>query len=187
VLAVVVAFDLGSTPSGSPDDERSGSASPTATPSRPLRATVASFDPDDRSGGPPEENPDQAALAVDGDPATAWTTETYEDGPALAPYKRGVGLLLDLGREVEVGSVDVTLGGVHDLALFAAPDASAVPTDVVGLARVDREVGVEGRVRLAPDTAAEPLTTRWLVVWLTALPVSGSGYRGQVGEVVVRS
>lgn len=187
VLAVVVAFDLGSTPSGSPDDPPSGTASATATPSRPLRATVTSFDPDDRSGGPPEENPDQAALAVDGDPATAWTTETYDDGPPLAPYKRGVGLLLDLGREVEVGSVDVTLDGVHDLALFAAPGASVAPTDVVGLTRVDREAGVEGRVRLAPDAAAQPLTTRWLVVWLTALPVSGSGYRGQVDEVVVRS
>ena len=187
VLAVVVAFDLGSSPGTAPDDEPSAGATSTgAAPSRPLAATVTSFDPDDQSGGPPEENPDLVPLASDGDPATAWTTETYTDGPPLAPYKRGLGLLLDLGREVEVGSVDLTLvGGLHDLTLFAAPAGSgAPPTDVVEMARAARETGVQGRVRMAPT---EPVTTRWLVVWLTALPVSGSGYQGQVGEVVVRS
>ena len=123
-------------------------------------------------------------LVTDGDPATVWTTETYEGGPPLAPYKRGLGLLLDLGSSTSVGSVDVSLaGGVHDLTLFAAPDDGAAPTDVTGLTRVAREVGVQGRVRLQ----ATDLETRWLVVWLTALPVSGSGYQGQVGEVVVRS
>ncbi len=190
VLAVVVAFDLGSTPSTAPGGQPSaGAGSPSATASRVLPVTAASFDPDDQSGGPPEENPDAVGLVTDGNPSTEWTTETYEDGPPLAPYKRGLGLLLDLGREVEVGSVDVTVAGVHDLTLFAAPAGSAAaPTDVTGMTRVAREAGVQGRVRLAPATAAaEPLTTRWLVVWLTALPVSGSGYQGQVGEVVVRS
>ena len=97
-----------------------------------------------------------------------------------------MGLLLDLGRQVEVGSVDVTLAGVHDLALFAAAEGDAAPTDVAGLTRVARESGVQGRVRMSA-TSAESVTTRWLVVWLTALPVSGSGYQGQVSEVVVRS
>ena len=187
VLAVVVAFDLGSSPGTAPEDEPSaGATSASPTPSRPVQTTVTSFDPDDQSGGPPEENPDLVALATDGDPATAWTTETYTDGPALAPYKRGLGLLLDLGREVEVGSVDLTMvGGLHDLTLFAAPSGSAAaPTDVAGMSRVARETGVQGRVQMAPG---EPVTARWLVVWLTALPVSGSGYQGQVGEVVVRS
>jgi serine/threonine protein kinase len=191
VLAVVVAFDLGSTPSGTPDDEPSSATSSDAAASRPVPVTVTSFDPDDQSGGPPQENPDLVPLATDGDPTTAWTTETYNGGPPLAPYKRGVGLLLDLGRPTPVSSVDITLIGVHDLTLFAAPAGSNAPTDVVGLTRVAREVGVQGRVRMASGPsaggAAAPLTTRWLVVWLTALPVSGSGFKGEVGEVVVRS
>jgi serine/threonine protein kinase len=186
VLAVVVAFDLGSTPLGGPHDDPSASdsSSPSATPSRPVPLTVTSFDPDDQSGGPPEENPDLVPLVTDGDPTTAWTTETYDSGPPLAPYKRGVGLLLDLGKPTSVSSVDVTLvGGAHDLTLFAAPKGGTAPTDVVGLTRVAREVGVQGRVRIQPQA----VTTRWLVLWLTALPPSGSGYQGQVGEVVVRS
>ena len=203
VLAVVVAFDLGSTPSGAPEDGPStGAPSATATPTRPVQVAVTSFDPDDQSGGPPEENPELVPLVTDGDPATLWETETYEDGPPLAPYKRGVGLLLDLGRETTVATVDVTLAGVHDLTLFATPPGStAPPTDVAGLTRLAREVGVQERVRLglAPAGAATGggtadgtgdgtgPSTRWLVVWLTALPVSGTGFQGQVGEVVVRS
>ncbi|CAA9345632.1 MAG: hypothetical protein AVDCRST_MAG36-1625 [uncultured Nocardioidaceae bacterium] len=192
VLAVVVAFDIGTTPADAPEDEPSaGATSASPTPARPVPVTVTSFDPDDQSGGPPEENPDLVPLVTDGDPATAWTTETYEGGPPLAPYKRGLGLLLDLRRPTEVASVDMTLvGGAHDLTLFATPDgAGAAPTDVVGLTRVAREVGVQGRVRSVPAAtgAAGPVTTRWLVVWLTALPVSGTGFQGQVGEVVVRS
>ena len=37
---------------------------------------------------------------------------------------------------------------------------------------------------LAPD---EPVTTRFVLVWLTELPAVDGGYRGQVAEIVVRS
>ena len=36
-------------------------------------------------------------------------------------------------------------------------------------------------------TADEPVTTRYLVVWLTALPDIGDGFRGKVAEIDVRS
>ena len=37
---------------------------------------------------------------------------------------------------------------------------------------------------LTPD---RPVTTRFLLVWLTELPQVAGGYRGRVAEVVVRS
>ena len=46
------------------------------------------FDPE---GDPPEENPDEAPNAIDGDPATSWTTSTYRGNPALGGLKPGVG------------------------------------------------------------------------------------------------
>ena len=69
---------------------------------------MADFDP---FGDPPEENADQAPLAVDGKPDTAWTTSTYQQNFGPTGLKDGVGLLLDLGKPQEVGSVDVTLVG----------------------------------------------------------------------------
>ena len=35
--------------------------------------------------------------------------------------------------------------------------------------------------------ADQPVTTQFLLVWLTELPADDGGYRGQVAEVVVRS
>ena len=62
---------------------------------------VTDFDPE---GDPPEENPDLAPLAVDGKPATAWQTSTVLPEPPAA-LKSGVGLLVDLGKPTQVGSV----------------------------------------------------------------------------------
>ena len=45
-------------------------------------------------------------------------------------------------------------------------------------------VRASGEVDLAGE---EPVRTRYLVVWLTALPPAGGGYQGAVAELVVRS
>ena len=187
VLAVVVALALSADPGAEPEV-----ADPTpsaATPPEPsvvlTPSAVDDFDPDQQGGGAPEEHPEQVELAVDGDPATAWETVTYEVGPPLAPYKDGVGLLLDLGREADIGRVAVTLlGGAHDLQLLAAPPESGVPSSTEGLTVAAARDGASGRVTLTPRA---PVTTRYLVVWLTALPLASDGYRGRVAEVVVRS
>ena len=61
----------------------SPSKRPIESPSELPVAAAQDFDPDDEGGG---ENPDQAPLAIDGDPKTAWETKTYFDGPVLVPY-----------------------------------------------------------------------------------------------------
>jgi len=195
VLALVVALNLSPGPESAPPEPDStptpradggggGGGGATAGVVIAPRA-VDDFDPDQQDGGTPEEHPELVGLAVDGDPSTAWETFTYEVGPRLAPYKDGVGLLLDLGREAEVEQVAVTLlGGPHDLQLLAAPPESGVPSGIEGLEVADSRLGASGRVSLSP---ASPVTTRYLVVWLTALPLSSDGYRGRVAEVVVRS
>ena len=146
-------------------------------------AAFDDFDPD--GGEVPEENSDLVPLAFDGKPATAWETYTYFDGPALAPYRSGVGLLVDLGEEAEVGQVEVTLvGGPYDLELLAAPEGAARPTTTEGLETVEARSGVSGEIALR---GAEAVQTRYVVVWLTALPRATDGYQGAVAEVVVRS
>jgi hypothetical protein len=163
----------------------STSASPTA-PKVLIPAAVHDFDPEQVGGGTPEENPQEVPFATDGKPATAWTTVRYNDGPVLAPYKGGVGLLIDLGADKPVSDVTVTLvGSPYDLQLLAAPQGtSAAPTSVQGLTTVTTRKGVSGQVRLA---AAHAVTTRYLVVWLTALPPVPGGYQGGIAEVSVHS
>ena len=88
---------------------------PTATPSSqtpispaadPIAGVTATdFDP---QGTPPEENPELAPLAVDGDKTTAWRTLNYKQNFGPGGLKSGVGLILDLGARRSV-----TRGGRH--------------------------------------------------------------------------
>lgn len=61
-----------------------------------IRPTATAYDPPFGAAGGDGENDDDAGLAVDGDPDTAWSTERYDD-PDITVLKPGVGLILDLG------------------------------------------------------------------------------------------
>jgi hypothetical protein len=180
ITAVVVAFNLGR--DSAPEDETPASPSPDASsaPARPVQiASVTDFDP---QGDPPEENPESAPLAADGNPSTAWRTSTYYD--PLDLLKEGVGLLVDLGEPTEVSEVDVSfLGSPTSFDVLVADEGAPTPTSTDGLTRVGRRADAGATANVPLD---EPVTTRYVVVWLTALPAADGGFRGQVSEIVVR-
>ncbi|MFC4785899.1 protein kinase family protein [Nocardioides sp. MAHUQ-72] len=182
LLAVVVVFNLGRgrSPLGAKPEEDSPAPSPSASASpTPLTGVTASdFDP---QGDPPEENPDLAPLAVDGDPTTAWRTMTYNEDLGPGGLKTGVGLTLDLGSVHDVASVDLTLvGGTTGVSVYLTGKA---PTTVSGLtAAADADV-TRARQRVAID---EPVRARFVTIWLTSLPEVDGGFRGEVAEVTVR-
>lgn len=184
LVAMFIAFDLGregdEKPSGTPT---TAPAAPTATGSAVRVVSASDFDPE---GDPPEENPDQVALAIDGKPDTSWRSLTYRDDPRLGGLKSGVGLVLDLGTEQDVGSVEVKLGGAPtDLELFAT--APGVDDPPVELADARRLTGLTADSTTALLRVEPGQRTRFLVVWLTKLPPVTGGFRGEIAEVSVRS
>jgi hypothetical protein len=184
LLAVAVAFNVGrgKTPlGGEPESERSTKPSPSRTAAAGLTAytgiTAQDFDP---QGEDLQEFPELAALAVDGDPATAWRTQTYLQQLGPAGLKTGVGLTLDLGAGGEVGEVDLTLGGQPTGVSVYVTDTA--PRGVRGLTPVATATveGTEGEIVLD-----QPATGRYVTVWLTALPPVDGGFRSEVAEVAV--
>lgn len=187
-LTSVIAFAVGratneSTVSAPPTSPRSpASSDPTTTqvPERPLDVVaVTDFDPD----GDGTEQPELTDAAVDGDPRTSWETVDYFNNPDLGGLKRGVGLLLDLGSPQQVSEVEIRFGNTPtSFSVFAAPDArERAPTALEQLDRVyvERDAGQRAAVALA-----EPLTTRYVLVWLTSLPAeSESTYVGVIDEI----
>jgi hypothetical protein len=180
-----VAFDV-----GRGDDDKKPSTATTSAPSSPtvtgspLRVTSAQdFDPE---GDPPEENPDQVPLAFDGKPDTGWRTLTYKDDAHLGGLKSGVGILLDLGSEQEVGSVQVDLAGSPtSVELYAtAPGVDDAPAELADTRRVAAATADGTTAVLRAEPAVR---TRYLVVWLTSLPPVTDGFRGEIAEVTVRS
>jgi hypothetical protein len=149
------------------------------------------FDPE----GDGSENPEQAALALDGDLSTAWQTATYRNRPDFGGLKSGVGLLVDLGRPRTVRSVTVVLtvpGADVELRVGAAHAADVNGYQVVGrvtnAGRRPPHGEPAGTVTFTPGGAsgAAPVTGRYWLVWFTRLPRSGSGYADGIAEITFR-
>lgn len=135
-------------------------------------AEVTAFDPD----GDGDEHSEEARLAADGDPATTWGSEVYDD-PLTMLGKDGIGLVFDLGRALEVASVDVetTTPGMS----FEIRAADALPA-------TEEDAEVAGTVRSAgaSETVETGASGRYWVLWVTELP-DGAG-TVEIAEVVFR-
>ncbi|WP_344002839.1 protein kinase family protein [Nocardioides lentus] len=155
---------------------RSASPRDEATPPEPLPvAAVTDLDP---QGDPPEEYPELAPLAADGDPATAWNTNTYAQQFGPDGLKTGLGLVVDLGEFRDVAQVRVQVVGQTALAAYVA---DTEPTGVADLPRLAEGSG-DGEVTLTLDS---PDTGRFVVVWIDQLPAVSDGFRAEVAEITV--
>lgn len=77
-----------------------GREATTVDDAAPLAISVATpFDPEPDGDG--NEHDDEAAFAIDGDPATAWSTERY-NSRQLGGLKDGVGLVLSLQESARI-------------------------------------------------------------------------------------
>lgn len=183
VAAVLFAFNLGRNSDEAPGAADPSRSKPPTTGQVLTPVSVHDFDPY-QDGGDPVENPSQVPLATDGNPATAWLTSTYKDGPDITVYKPGVGLLIDLGAVHPVASVDLTLVGSPYTLQVLTSTAARAPADTQGLTVAGEASGIgrAAKIELNADTKA-----RYVVVWLTGLPQVAGGYRGGVAGLRLRS
>ncbi len=186
VVAMAVAFNRGredgNTPSGS-DPSPSNAAKAKAKGAALKLTDVRDFDP---FATPPAENPDSAPNAIDGDPATSWTTVTYRGNPALGGLKSGVGLMVDLGSEKQPRSVSVRFKGAPtSFEVYAAPGGvTQSPEKLDQLDKVAARADAAERATVTLDPAPK---TRFVLVWLTRLPAVAGGFRGEITDISVRS
>jgi serine/threonine-protein kinase len=132
---------------------------------------VASYDPD----GDDIEHDEELTAATDGDPATAWATETY-DAPDMD--KDGVGIVLELTDPPAVAGlrIETTTPG-FEFRVFESDSSDDFDYTADPLA----------------EDAAEPVTeveiggveAPYLLIWLTELPPVEGGHRAEIQEVEV--
>jgi cytoskeletal protein RodZ len=148
------------------------SASPVAVQAL-APASVAAFGP---GGG---DDPQGAAQAVSGDPATPWQTDWYTT-PFFGNLYSGTGLLLDMGHTVTITSVRLSLG-TPGAGLQLRAGSSPVLAD---LSQVASSSDAGGTVTLQLST---PVHARYLLVWFTKLPPDASGtYQASVYGIHVQ-
>ncbi|MFD9594268.1 protein kinase family protein [Kitasatospora sp. NPDC059973] len=140
---------------------------------------------DAQAFSPSGENKYSPAKAFDGDAGTSWVSSWYNDQLGPKPALRdGIGLLLDLGSPQAVSSVSAQFVGSTTAELripgpqAAGDPARAQPGDFTA-------VGKQSGTTL--DYALEkPVTTRYLLLWMTSLPKDTDGkYKAYVSEVKV--
>jgi hypothetical protein len=136
------------------------------------------FDPFGRDGS---EYPENVSKAYDGDPATYWQTSHYASAD-FGRLKQGVGIVIDLGKVQQVGKVAVSFGGDTSVELRAGGDTESEPQSFDGYTKVANGSGTT--VELQPD---ETLKSRYLLVWLTELPLTDGQFRGRVTDIKVTS
>ncbi|WP_329136049.1 protein kinase family protein [Streptomyces sp. NBC_00670] len=137
----------------------------------------------------------QAAADVgktyDDDPSSYWRTKSYTDGPRLAPYKPGVGIVYDLGSAKSVSAASIALlypGNHTTVHLYAAdslsPSASVSSMKEIGSATTsDKKVSLKGK---------KSVKTQYVLLWITDVPYasgdnySGSGYKQAITDVTFR-
>jgi hypothetical protein len=160
------------------------SASPSNTPATALRVTsAAAYGPN--SG----DNAGQASLAIDGSPATSWTTDSYQTSPRFGNLYDGTGLMLDMGHRVNVSSVTVTFGnmpGTHvriEVGNTGTGSGKAPPPAFTTLGRSGNAAGP------VTFTGHGGVSGQFILIWFTKLaPQSGASghYQADVFNVAVR-
>lgn len=122
------------------------------------------------------EHTEEAPLAADGNASTAWGTSTYSSS-LEAIGKSGVGLVFDLGDEAEVA--EVTVVGCTGCALELRASDETSTDDESGFEVFD---SAEDAPNKAIFTLDDPVTNRYWLVFITALP-GGDGGSAALSEV----
>ncbi|MFJ3306057.1 protein kinase family protein [Streptomyces sp. NPDC086549] len=137
------------------------------------------------------QHPNDVSKTYDGSTSTYWRTRTFTAGPELAPYKPGVGIVYDLGsvKELSTASIGLRYPGDHTtVQLYAADSLTPAPSSLGSMERI-------GKVTTTGNTAtvehAKTVKTRYVLVWLTAVPKSGpdpeayadTGFKQAITEV----
>ncbi|MFD6279185.1 serine/threonine protein kinase [Streptomyces sp. NPDC060209] len=148
-------------------------------PSKPVTITGAQdYDP---LGADGSEKPASIKNVYDGDTNSYWNTDGYYSAD-FGRLKEGVGVVLDLGKVQQVGNVEVSFLGSTSVELRSTEDSS-FPQLPGGFTKVANGSGT--KVSLKPD---KPVQARYLLVWLTKLPLSDDGnYRGKISDIKVTS
>ena len=165
----------------SPSPGRSTSTSPAAAAAvvlKPVSASVFALgSADDPSG---------AQYAIDGSASTFWHTDYYVSNPVFGGLDTGMGLILDMGKEVRLSQVMVQFGAI------------CCTHAEIEIGNSDSLAALKTFTELQSSTTAKAATTfditknttgRYVLIWITNLPPE-AGYSNQyqalIYNIVVR-
>jgi putative peptidoglycan lipid II flippase len=140
---------------------------------------VSVFSPD---GSP--DSPESAGAAIDGNPATAWSTDDYYDADPFPKFKPGVGLLLQLARPTAISAVTVDLNSTGTVIQVRAA-ANNSPAALADTTELTPPMPMQqGRNRIPVDGSV-PVSN--VLVWISTLGSSDGKNRVAISEIELQA
>jgi hypothetical protein len=144
---------------------------------KPVSASV--FSPDNVP-----DNPQDADLAIDGNPDTSWKTVTYRDPVPFPNFIEGQGLLLHLSEPTALSAVTV--------------DLSSTGTEVqIRSSPTEKPAALADTTELTPTTTLQPgqnrievhdrTKTSNVLVWISTLGTTGGQSRTEISEITLQA
>ncbi|MET7450464.1 protein kinase family protein [Streptomyces sp. NPDC005574] len=132
--------------------------------------------------------PGDVGKTYDNDGSTYWRTKRFLQGPELAPYKPGVGIVYDLGsaQKVSAASIGLLYSGDHTTIVLYATDSLTPSTGVDGMKQIGTATGTGTSLKVK---ASKSIKTQYVLLWVTAVPnapgdgFSSAGYKQAVTDV----
>ncbi|CAM3171310.1 hypothetical protein BST27_13620 [Mycobacterium intermedium] len=143
----------------------------------PVRATV--FSP----GGSPD-SPNTAGLAIDGNHATAWSTDTYVDAQPFPKFKFGVGLLLQLPAPTSLSAVTVDLDSEGTWAQIRS-STSPTPAKFTDTTELSPSTPLRPGHNVIAVTNSAPTT--FVVFWIGILGTTSGKSHSDISEITLQS
>jgi hypothetical protein len=150
-----------------------GSATTAATPIALDTARLESFDP----FGDQVEHEELLGFLHDGNDRTVWTTERYASS-TFGGLKKGLGVIVDLGRTTSVSQLEVRGASTGWSAVVYVADGSPD-----ALASWGNHVAQRSAVNGAATFTFAPTRGRTVLLWITDL---GDASQVRIGELVIR-
>ncbi len=144
---------------------------------KPVSATV--FSPD---GAP--DNPQDANLAIDGNPNTAWSTVTYKDADPFPKFIQGMGLLLHLSEPTALSDVtiDVSSTGTQ-VQIRSSP--TATPAKLSDTSELTPTTSLQpGHNRIAVHNRTKTST---VLVWISTLGITDGESRTAISDITLQA
>ena len=154
--------------------------SPQRGPGPVLQPTqVSVFSP----GGSPD-HPEEADNAIDGDPDTAWSSDTYVDAEPFPVFKQGVGLIVSLPEPTEIGAVTLDIASTGTEVQIRAADG-ADPASLADTTELTADVPVQpGQNRIPVDNDTR---TANVLVWIPTLGTINGQSRTAISDITIEA
>lgn len=141
----------------------------------PTKATV--FSPDGEA-----DHPDDAGLAIDGNPATSWQTDIYNDAVPFPGFKNGVGLMLQLPKSTVVDSVTIDVASTGTKVEIRSA-STPTPAKLADTTVLIPATALKPGHNVIEVNSGSPMSN--LLVWISTLGSTDGKSRAVISEITI--